>query len=164
MSKSNKMKYIIKQKIWSLKDRFSIKDDQENDRFFVNAKFFTIGKKLHLEDIHGNELFYLEQKLFKFLPVYEIYKSGQLFSVLKKKLTFLKPRIEIDQNGTPYHIAGDVFSHEFTISRNNTLVASVSKKWFAFSDTYGVDIVSGENEAFIIALVICIDQIIYDKN
>lgn len=164
MSKSNKMKYIINQKVFSLTDRFSIKDEFENDRFFVNAKLFTVGKKIHLEDLNGNQLFYIEQKFFKILPVYEIFKGGQLYAVLKKKLSFLKPKIEIDQNGMPFYIAGDKWSHEFTIMRGDTLVASISKKWFAFSDTYGVDIVSGENEAFIIALVICIDQIIYDKN
>ena len=157
------MKYVIKQKIWSFKDRFSIKDEHENDRFFVNGKFFTIGKQLHLEDIHGNPLFFIKQKLFKFLPVYEIYKGEQLFAVLKKKLSFLKAKIEIDQNGTPYYIAGDMWSHEFTISRGDTLVASVSKTWLSWADTYGVEIVEGENDALIVAMVICIDQILYDN-
>lgn len=156
------MKYIIKQKVFSLTDKFSIKDENENDRFFVNAKFFTIGKKLHLEDIHGNPLFYIEQKLFKLLPVYEIYSGEKLFAVLKKKFSFLKPKIEIDQNGNPYFISGDTWSHEFTVLRGDTVVASISKKWLSFSDTYSLDIVSGENDAFIISMVICIDLIIYD--
>ncbi|HOY30977.1 MAG TPA: LURP-one-related family protein [Bacteroidales bacterium] len=157
------MRYIIKQKVWSLADRFTIKDEYENDKFFVTSKYFTLGRKLYLEDVHGNSLFYIEQKLFKILPVYEIYKGDQLFAVLRKKLAFLKARIEIDQNGTPYFIAGDVLSHEFTIVRADTVVACVSKTWFAFADTYGVEISTGENDAFIIALTICIDQILYDK-
>jgi len=42
------------------------------------------------------------------------------------------------------------------------VVASVSKQWLSFSDTYGVDTVGGENDAFIIVMVICIDQILHD--
>ncbi|HNW90269.1 MAG TPA: LURP-one-related family protein [Bacteroidales bacterium] len=67
------MKYIIKQKVWSLTDRFSIKDEQENDRFFVNSKYFSLGNNLTLEDAGGYQLFHIKQKLFKFLPVYEIF-------------------------------------------------------------------------------------------
>ncbi|HNW69452.1 MAG TPA: LURP-one-related family protein [Bacteroidales bacterium] len=158
------MKYIIRQKIWSVKDRFSIKDEFENDRFFVESKFLTLGNKLYLLDAYGNQLFYIEQKLFKIMPVYEIFSGDQLFAVLKRKFSFLKPKVEIDQNGTFYLISGNALAHEFTITRGNTLVARVSKEWFAFSDTYGVDIVSGENEAFILSLVICIDQILHEDN
>jgi uncharacterized protein YxjI len=155
------MKYLIRQKIFSLTDRFSIRDEFENDRFYVNGEFFAIGKKLHLEDTKGNVLYFIKQKLFNFLPVYEIYVGELLYATLRKKFTFLKPKIEIDQNGTPYYISGDTWSHEFTISRNDTPIASISKKWFAFADTYGVEIIGHENEAFIIAMVICIDEIIY---
>jgi len=157
------MKYVIRQKVWSFTDRFSIKDEYENDRFFVESKFLTIGNKLYLEDAFGNQLFYIEQKLFKILPVYEIYSGEQLFAVLKKKFSFLKPKVEIDQNGISYLISGNALAHEFSITRENTVVARVSKEWLAFSDTYGVDIVSGENEAFILSMVICIDQILHDN-
>jgi len=156
------MKYIIRQKVWSFTDRFSIKDEYENDRFFVESKFLTVGNKLHLEDAYGNQLFYIEQKLFKLLPVYEIYSGDKLFAVLKRKFSFLKPKVEIDQNGISYLISGNALAHEFSITRGNTLVASISKKWASFSDVYSVDITTGENDAFIIALVICIDQIMYD--
>jgi uncharacterized protein YxjI len=155
------MKYIVRQKVFSLADQFSIKDEFENVRFVVKGEFFTMGKKLHLEDNNGNALFFIKQKLFNFLPVYEIYQGEMIFATLRKKLSFLKPKIEIDQNGTPYLISGDAFSHEFTIFRNDIAVAAISKKWFAFSDTYGIEITGNENDAFILAMAICIDEIIY---
>jgi len=155
------MKYIIRQKMFTLAAKYSIKDEFENDRFAVDSDLFTIGKKLHLTDMASTPLFFIKQKLFNFLPVYEIYKDDQLFSTLKKKLSFLKPKIEIDQNGTPYFISGDIWSHEFTISRNDVTIASVSKQWFTFTDTYGLEVSGFENDAFVIALVICVDEIIY---
>ncbi len=156
------MKYIIRQKIFTLTDKFCIKDEFDNERFYVNSEIFTIGKKLYLMDNAGKALYFIKQKLFNFLPVYEIYQDELLFASLKKKFTILKPKIDIDQNGTPYFISGDLWSHEFTILRNDIVVASVSKKWFAFSDSYGVDISGIENDEFIVALVICMDEIIYN--
>jgi len=47
--------------------------------------------------------------------------------------------------------------------KNGVPVAVVSKKFFSFSDTYGVDIADNENHAFILALVIVIDQVLHDN-
>ncbi|WP_304943498.1 LURP-one-related family protein [Vallitalea guaymasensis] len=48
--------------------------------------------------------------------------------------------------------------------KNGNIVATVSKEFFSFSDTYGVDVNDNEDYGFIIALVIVIDQIIHDNN
>ena len=48
------MKLYMKQKVFSIKDRFYIKDEFEKDRYYVEGEFFTIGKKLHLYDMNGN--------------------------------------------------------------------------------------------------------------
>jgi uncharacterized protein YxjI len=156
------MKYVIKQKIWSFKDKFNIKDEFGHDSYMVESKFFSVGNQLHVTDMQSNPLFFIKQKIFRLLPSYEIYKGEILYAMVKRKFTLLKPRIVIDQCGTLYDISGDIFSHEFTISRNGVTVATVSKTWLTISDTYGVDIVTGENDSWIITLVICIDQILHD--
>ncbi|HNX07223.1 MAG TPA: LURP-one-related family protein [Bacteroidales bacterium] len=156
------MKYIVKQKLWSLADQFCVRDQQDNVVFIVDSERFTLAKKLFLSDKQGKILFRMEQKLMKLLPVYEIYKGDILYAVLKKKPGFLKAKIEIEQNGAPLLISGDNLSLEFSITKEGNEMAKISKKWSGLSDTYAVDIASGENEAFIIALVICIDEMIYE--
>ena len=37
-------------------------------------------------------------------------------------------------------------------------VAEVSKRWFRVRDTYGIEIVPGENDALILAATVCIDE------
>jgi uncharacterized protein YxjI len=37
-------------------------------------------------------------------------------------------------------------------------VAEVSKRWFRIRDTYGIEIAPGEDDALILALTVCIDQ------
>jgi uncharacterized protein YxjI len=157
------MKYEIKQKIFSFGDKFIIRDEIESPRYAVRGQIFSFGKKLSIEDLDGNELVYIEQKLFKFLPEYNIYIKGEQVATVKKEFTFFAPRFNIESNMGNYDMQGEIFSHEFEILKGYDVVASVSKQWFSFSDTYGVDISENENQAFMLALVIVIDQVLYDN-
>ena len=38
-------------------------------------------------------------------------------------------------------------------------VAEVSKRWFSFSDTYGVDIADGEDDVLLLASTVVIDMV-----
>ena len=157
------MKYIIKQKIFSFGDSFIIKDEMENDRFEVRGKVFALGDKLRIFDMMGNEIVYIEQKLFKFLPEYNIYLNGQHAAIVKKEFTFFSNKFNIDSSMGHYTVDGDFLGLDFNILKDSYSVAYVSKKFFSFSDTYGVDVSDQENHAFILALVIVIDQVIHDN-
>jgi len=158
------MKYAIKQKIFSFGDNFTIRDEYDNDCFIVKGKVFSFGDKLRIYDMDGRELVYIEQKLFKFLPEYNIYYSGQLFATVKREFTFFKPKFRISSPIAEYQAEGNVWGMNFNILRDGRQVAEVSKRWFAWSDTYGVDITDEEDPVFILALVIVIDQVIHDNN
>jgi uncharacterized protein YxjI len=58
------MKYLIRQKFFSFRDSFTIKNEFNEDCFKVYGKILTIGNKLFLTDMHDRELFYIEQKDF----------------------------------------------------------------------------------------------------
>ncbi|MCX7884148.1 MAG: LURP-one-related family protein [Caloramator sp.] len=157
------MRYQIRQRIFSLSDSFTIKDEIDEPKFIVKGRVFSLGDKLSLQDLYGNELFYIEQKLFKFLPEYHIYQNGILVAKVKKEFTFFKPKFFIDSQYGAFDMTGDIIGYNFQITRNGIKVATVNKKWFAFSDTYGVEIDDSENQAFLLALVIVIDQVIHDN-
>ena len=158
------MQYKIRQKIFSFGDNFTIKDDRDQDRYIVRGKVFAIGDKLKIEDLQGNEQVYIEQKVFRLLPEYNIYSSGKHLATVKKELTFLKPRFNIKSVMGNFQIRGDFLGHDFKILKNNHVVASLSKKWLSFSDTYMVEISDDEDQAFMLALVIVIDQVLHDDN
>ena len=52
---------------------------------------------------------------------------------------------------------GDFFDHEYRFTRDGRTAAEVSKRWFGFRDTYGVDIAEGENDVLILACTVVID-------
>lgn len=158
------MRYQIRQKMFSLGDNFIIRGENEEPRYIVKGKAISFGDKLSLQDLNGNELYYIKQNVFTFLPEYHIFQNGIEVAKVKKEFTFFKPRFFIESKYGDYQMEGDIFGYDFHIARNGRTVAYVSKKWFAFSDTYGVDIYNSENHAFLLSLVIVIDQVIHDNS
>ncbi len=53
---------------------------------------------------------------------------------------------------------GSLTDHEYSFERHGETVATVSKHWFAWSDTYGVDIGQGEDDVLILAATVVIDM------
>ena len=161
------MRYVMRQKLLSWGDDFVIKDEAGQDVFYVDGKAFSIGDKLSFQDMQGNELASIRQKLLAWGPTYEVYRYGQLFAVVKKELfTFFKYRFTIDVPGpNDLEAEGDFFAHEYSFTRGGQQVAAVSKQWFSWTDTYGVDIGPGEDDILILASTVVIDMVCHgDKN
>lgn len=158
------MKYVIKQKVFAIGDTFMIKDDLDNDCFWVKGRIFTFGNKLTMYDMQNQELVYIEQKLLRFLPEYNIYFKGLHYATVKKKFSFFRPRFNIQSHVGDYSIQGDFLNLEFSILRGGKHVAQVSKKWISWGDTYGVEIADGEDDPLILTLVIVIDQVLHNNN
>ncbi|MDT8719303.1 LURP-one-related family protein [Clostridium sp. 19966] len=159
------MRYIMKQRMFSFGDSFTIKDEFENDIFYVRGQVFSIGKKLSFESMDGEELLFIKQKLMSFVPVYEIYRGEELMGVVKKQMmTLFKPKFDIQSQEGDIQIEGDVWTREYDFWKNGINIAKVSKEFFAWSDTYGIDVIDGEYDAFILACVVIIDMICYDND
>ena len=59
------MHLYMKQKVFSLKDKFTIKDPFGEDKYFVEGKMISFGKKLHILDAAGNELAFVRQIILR---------------------------------------------------------------------------------------------------
>ncbi|MCK4341501.1 MAG: LURP-one-related family protein [Phycisphaerae bacterium] len=159
------MRYVMKQKLFSFGDDFTIKDEQGHDIYFVDGKAFSIGDKLSFQDMQGNELAFIRQKLLSWGPTYEIYRGGQLAAVVKKHLfTFFKARFTVDVPGpNDPEASGDFLTHEYAFQRGGRVIATVSKRWFSWTDTYGVDIAPGEDDVLLLAATVVIDMVCHDR-
>ncbi|MDQ2087641.1 LURP-one-related family protein [Herbivorax sp. ANBcel31] len=158
------MRYIVRQKVFSLRSSFTIKDEGQEDIYLVKGQLLSLGNKLRIFNMGEEELCYIEQQLFRFLPEYNIYIDGVLEASIKKKFALFKNDFEIAAKKGQYYIEGDVFAYEFNIYKEGFMVASVSKKFFSFGDTYGVEVDDDENQVFIMALVIIIDMVCHNNN
>ena len=157
------MIYRIKEAFWSWGNNFAITDQNENPVYQVEGAVFSWGDNLSFQDINGNELAKIVQTFFSFMPRYEILVGGQKFAEVVKEWSWFKKKFALDVPGpNDYSITGSFWEHEFEFERSGQTVARVSKKYWAWTDSYGVDIVDGEDDIAILCTCIVIDQVLHD--
>lgn len=147
----------MKQKVFSWKDKFSIKDSFGEDKYFVEGKVISIGKKLRVFDTAGNELAFVNQKVVSLMPKFTVEMNGEEVAVIKKKFTLLKPKYLIE--GPGWEVQGDFFGHDYIITDGSKPVVAIHKKWMAWGDTFELDITDEEHEVLAMAVVLAIDAV-----
>lgn len=160
------MRYVMKQKILSWGDDFTIRDGDGNDAFYVDGKALSFGDKLSFQDMAGNELARIEQKLLSWGPTYELYRGGDHMATVKKKhFTFMRDVFTVDVPGPDdLEATGNIFDREYTFRRHGEDVARVSKAFFSLRDSYGIDIHDGEDDVLILAAAVVIDLVAHDDD
>jgi uncharacterized protein YxjI len=53
--------------------------------------------------------------------------------------------------------------HEYEISRFDHLVARISKRWFSFNDSYGIEIADDEDQVLLLCTAVVIDMVCHDS-
>ena len=59
---------------------------------------------------------------------------------------------------------GDILHHEYDIRRGGQAVARVSKRRFALSDTFGIEVAPGEDEGLVLAVAVALDEMTLDSD
>lgn len=161
------MRYMMRQRILSWGDDFSIKDADGQEVYYIDGKVFSFGNKLSIKDRNGAELAQINQKLLSLGPQYEIVSGGETVAVVKKHLfTPFRARFSVDVPGPDdLEATGDFLDHEYVFERSGRVVARVSKKWFSLADTYAVDIEEGQDDVLVLAAAVVIDLVSHpDEN
>lgn len=158
------MRYVIKEQFWAWGDDFHIYDEHKQQRFFVDGQAFAWGNKLSFQDLQQNELAFISQKLLSWTPRYEIYRDGQLFAEVVKEFSWFSKSFTLDVPGpNDYTVDGSFWHHDYNFTRGGRVVAHVRKAHWSWADTYGVDIVDGEDDVAVLCTAIVIDQVLHDE-
>jgi uncharacterized protein YxjI len=153
------MLYQMRQKVLCWGDDYLIRDEQGRELFLVDGRAFSFGDSLSFQDMQGRELAHIRQRLMSWGKTYDIVRDGRTTTVRKHLFTFLSCTFEVDVPGPDdLEASGDLLDMEYQFRRlDGDVVASVSKRWFAFSDTYGVRIAEGVDPVIILASAVVID-------
>lgn len=145
-------------------DDFVIRDGAGNDCYKVDGRAFSFGDKLSLQDMAGNELAFISQRLLSWGPSYQIHRPGHGAAEVNKELfTFFRCKFEIDGPGNEdYEASGDFMDHEYEINGHNGQAAVVTKRWFSWTDSYGIEIADGEDPVLLLATAVVIDLVCHD--
>ncbi len=162
------MKYILKNKIFSIGDGSTVRDESGRDLFFVKGKVFTFTKKKYVRDLNKNVLYTVRNKFFHLLlpKVFLCDASGEKLMMIKKeKLFAFRQNFEIIplKEGQPkLSITGDIIARHFDILSDGVPVAHVRKNFNLIKDSFWIDTDRTELAPLLIAFVVAIDNY-YDK-
>lgn len=149
-------KLYMKQKVFSIVDRFKVKNEAEEDCYQVEGDFVVIGgKKLHIKDMMGNEVAFVKQKFISLLPKFFVFVNGEQVAEINKKFTLLKAKYTID--GLGWEANGSFMDHDYTISDDKGEVVKIHKAWISWGDSYELEIRDDVDEVLVLAVVLAID-------
>jgi uncharacterized protein YxjI len=156
--------YQMRQKMVSIGDDFWIENGQGQKVFKVNGKALRIRQTLIFEDARGNELCKIQERVLRVKDSMEIEgPNGEQLALVKKALISpIRDRWVVKiKNGPDLDVQGNILDHEYTIGEGRDKVAEISKKWFRLRDTYGVSIDPGQEDIIILAVAVCIDEMVH---
>ena len=150
------MQMLIKQRVFSWTDSYDVYDESGRPRYFVKAEFFSLGHQIHVyEKETGREVGSIHQKLFAWMPTFEIVIDGRVQGTVRKKFTFFSQNYEVDYRG--WDVEGDFMGWDYRVVQGNMEVMSISKELFHWGDTYALRYSNPAHEMPGLLLVIAID-------
>jgi len=157
-------KYRMREKMFSIGDDYWIETDSGERAFKVDGKALRVRDTLALKTPDGDELFTIQEKKLSIRDKMEIERGGTTVATVKKALVSpLRDRFSIEvEGGEDMEAKGNIVDHEYKIERGGDKIAEVSKRWFRVRDTYGIEIAPGQDDALILAVTVCIDQMTHD--
>jgi uncharacterized protein YxjI len=157
-------RYRMQEKLIAIGDDFWIENEAGQRVFKVNGKAIRVRDTLVLETPNGEELFSIQAKMLHVRDTMNIERGGRKVASVKKALvTPLRDRFSIDvEDGDDLEAKGNIVDHEYKIERKGDQVAEISRRWFRVRDSYGVEIAPGQDDALLLAITVCIDQMTHD--
>ena len=148
------MRLLFKQRFFSWFDSYDVYDEAGNTVFSVEGRL-SWGKRLEIHDASGAYLGMLKQKVFSFLPTFEIYLGERYVGCVQKEFTFFRPSFHIDCNG--WRIEGEWWEWDYEIREGSRLVADISKEVFNWTDTYVINVYDPADAVAALMVVLAID-------
>ena len=153
------MKLYIKNKLMSLRGSSAVTDESGRDVFIVKGKFLSITRVKRVKDTSGNLLYKVRNKWINVFTHSAFVYDGDGNKVAKVKRKFgFKNRIIVEGYKDEIAVEGDFFSWTLDVYRNGEHIGAVRRE-FALTDSFVLETITEDDAAFMVALVIAIDNI-----
>lgn len=149
------MKLLFKQRLFSWFDSYDIFNEAGETVYTVKGQL-AWGHCLKIFDACGYEIGTVKEKIFTWLPKFEMYFGDRYIGCISKEFSFFKPRYNIDCNG--WQIDGNFFEWDYNVlDSSGRCVATVTKEIFNWTDTYVIDVYDPQDALCALMLVLAID-------
>lgn len=154
-------KLYMREKILSLRGRFTIVDGEGNDVYFITGSFMKIPKSFSIKNSNEEEIAVITKKILSLFPKFFVEVNGKEVVTIRKGISIFKARYSIE--GANVEVLGNWWDMDFKIFQHGKEIGMVTKKWFSFGDSYEIQVIKEDMEEIIIALVVAIDCVKADS-
>ncbi|MCL1870087.1 MAG: hypothetical protein FWF90_06695 [Promicromonosporaceae bacterium] len=146
---------LVDQKLWSLREQFTVADEHGGAVYTVEGSLFQIPKQFTISDVAGRPRARVWKKPLSWLPQFTVEVEGVPVATITKELAF-RPRYRIDGPGIA--VVGDLWNMSFELLKDGAPIGRVDKKW-SLRDQYAIEIDDPQDELVVLGIVLAIDTV-----
>jgi len=121
----DKMKLYVNEKLFSIHNKFYVKDENGTDMYEISSKIISLGDNTTINDMNGNKIAHIEQELLHLTPNYNVYINDELVFKITKKFQLFKNNYSLS-NG--YKVDGNFMMFDFVIyDETNNQIGSIKR-------------------------------------
>ncbi|MCI1923128.1 MAG: LURP-one-related family protein [Lentilactobacillus buchneri] len=147
----------VKQKLFSMGGHFTVTDQQQHVVYTVQGSVMQLSKSFTINNCNNQEVAKVIQKLFSFLPTYEVEMNGKLVATIRKKLTLFRAKFEIDAG--EIEVDGDMFGLKFSITKDGHEIATIHEAALSLGYYYEIDVKDDQFTHLVVAILLTIDYV-----
>ena len=128
-----------------------------------SSKVFSFRDRTDVMRADGTHVAHIERKVFTLHQRhYVTMEDGTAFELWSELFHIIKDIINID--GLGWQIEGNILQMNFLIKdRNGNAVAYIGQKLFSIHDRYSVDIYQPQYEEAVVAILVCLQHMVRDR-
>lgn len=149
------MQLVFKQRAFSWFDSYDIYNTDGQTVYTVKGQL-SWGHCLKIFDAFGNEVGTVQERVFTWLPKFEMYVGQRCIGTITKEFSLFKPSFQVDCNG--WCVEGDWLEWDYVVrDALGGQIAKVSKELMHWTDTYQIKVYDPNNALSVLMLVLAID-------
>ena len=149
------MKLLFKQRPFTWFDSYDIYKEDGWTAYTVKGKL-SWGHRLEIYDSYDQHIGTVQERVFSFLPKFEIYIREEYMGEIRKEFTFLIPVFQLECND--WRVEGDYLQWNYkVVDKEGSLIMTAEKEILRMTDTYVMDIVNEEDSLLCLMIVLAID-------
>ncbi len=154
------MKFLMRERMFSIGDDFWIEDESGQRVFLVDGKALRLRQTFELKGPDGQVLAVIRKKMISIRDTMVVERDGDTVAKVHKKMfspLHHKMIIELD-DGEEWTATGDLIEKNYTIEGDRGVVAEISRKWFRIRESYGIE-VAHPDVPLVLAVAVAVDEL-----
>ncbi|GAB2843384.1 LURP-one-related/scramblase family protein [Actinoallomurus bryophytorum] len=158
------MKFLMRERMFSIGEDFWIEDESGERVFLVDGKALRLRQTFELKGPEGETLAVIKKKMVSVRDTMIVERDGDTVAKVHKKLfSPLRHKMVVElADGQEWTATGDIIEKNYKIESEQGEVAQTSRKWFRIRESYGIEI-DHPDVPLVIAVAVAVDELAEDS-